>query len=79
MSENGPHRSENKNTQNTLFRQVAGLEAEMARMRALLLERKKERLRLYSKINSLSPFDQLPAEIKTEIFHNALGLYNSKG
>ncbi|EDR04088.1 uncharacterized protein LACBIDRAFT_306340 [Laccaria bicolor S238N-H82] len=32
-----------------------------------------KRLPLYSEINSLSPIDQLPAEIKTEIFYNALG------
>jgi hypothetical protein len=76
MSENGPHRSENENTWNALLQQVEALEAEMARMRAVPLE---IRLRLYSKINSLSPFDQLPAEIKTEIFYNALGLYNSEG
>ena len=81
MPENGPRRSENENTRNALFHQVAGLEAEMARMRALLLEKEQERLRLYSKINSLSLFDQLPAEIKTEIFYNTLnqssGWYDS--
>ena len=46
-----------------LLLQVAALESEMAQ----------KRLRLYSEINSLSPIDQLPAEIKTEIFYNALG------
>jgi len=74
MPENCIPRSENENTRNALFRQVADLEAEMARMQALLLEKGKERLRLYSEINSLSPFDQLPAEIKTEIFYNALNM-----
>jgi len=79
MSENSPHRSENENTRNALLQQVA----EMARMRACPLEIEKERLRLYSRINSLSPFDQLPAEIKTEIFYNAVSpltdLYGSEG
>jgi len=55
----------------------------MARMPTLLLEKEKERLWLYSKINSLSPFDQLPAEIKTEIFYNTLSpltdLYDLEG
>ena len=52
-----------------LLLQVAALESEMAQ----------KRLRLYSEINTLSPIDQLPAEIKTEIFYNALGsLVNSE-
>ena len=55
----------------------------MARMRAYPLEIEKEHLQLYSKINSLSPFGQLPAEIKTEIFYNAVNpstdLYGSEG
>ncbi|EDQ98310.1 uncharacterized protein LACBIDRAFT_336080 [Laccaria bicolor S238N-H82] len=78
-----PLRFENENTRNALFQQVAGLEAEMAHMRALLLQKEEERLRLYSKINSLSLFDQLPPEIKTEIFYNTLnqstGCYDSMG
>ena len=82
MSENGPHRSENE-TREALLQHVTAVEAEMVRMRGLLLEKEKERLRLYSKINSLSPFDQLPAEIKTEIFYNAVSpltaLYGSGG
>jgi hypothetical protein len=79
MSENSPHRSENENSRNALLQQVEAVETEMARMWAL---QENERLRLCSKINSLSPFDQLPAEIKTEIFYNALSpltdLYDSE-
>ncbi|KIK04534.1 hypothetical protein K443DRAFT_4514 [Laccaria amethystina LaAM-08-1] len=44
----------------------------MEQARALPREQSKELLQLYSKLNSLSPIDRLPSEIKTEIFHNAL-------
>lgn len=64
---------------NAILRQVAAVESEMEQTRALLREQSKECLRLYSKLNSLSPIDRLPAEIKTEIFHNALLSKNFHG
>ncbi|KIK05922.1 hypothetical protein K443DRAFT_674751 [Laccaria amethystina LaAM-08-1] len=72
LVERRPH-FENDTRRNALLLQVAALESEIAQKRTLLLKRETERLLLYSEINTLSPIDQLPAEIKTEIFYNALG------
>lgn len=66
-----PHHTENE-IRDAVLRQVAAVKSEMEQTRALLREQSKECLRLYSKLNSLSSIDRLPAEIKTEIFHNAL-------
>ena len=71
VPEHVPHHSDNE-IRNAVLRQLAAVESEMEQTRALLREQSEERLRLYSKLNSLSPIDLLPAEIKTEIFHNAL-------
>ena len=72
LVEHRPHFAK-ETRRNVLLSQVATLESEIAQTRALLLERETERLQLYSEINTLSPIDQLPAEIKAEIFYNALG------
>ncbi|KIK04535.1 hypothetical protein K443DRAFT_92975, partial [Laccaria amethystina LaAM-08-1] len=66
-----PHDSDNE-IRNAVLRQVAAVKSEMEQTRALLREQSKECLRLYSKLNSLSPIERLPAEIKTEIFHYVL-------
>ena len=73
------HHSGNETTR----RQVALLESEMLETKALReharvplqVEQEKERrqLELNSQLNSLSPINQLPVEIKAEIFYNALG------
>jgi hypothetical protein len=79
MPEHDCHHSENETSRNALLQQVAVLESEMdetraqiAQKQAFLLEQKQECRQLNSQLNSLSPIDQLPAEIKTEIFYNAL-------
>jgi len=71
------HYSGNETARNALLRQGALLESEMAETKALmehtwvtLLE---ERRKLNSQLNLLSPINQLPAEIKAEIFYNAVG------
>ena len=71
VPERVPHHTDNE-IRDALLRQVAALESDMEQTRAIFREQSKECLRLYSKLNSLSPIDRLPAEIKTEIFHNAL-------
>jgi septal ring factor EnvC (AmiA/AmiB activator) len=76
----GCYYSENvKTARNALLQQVAVLESEMedtraqiAQKQAFLFEQEQQRRRLDSQLNSLSPIDQLPAEIKTEIFYSAL-------
>ena len=65
--------SENAKTKNGLFLQIAALESEIAQTQAVLLKQQEERRRLRSQLNSLSPINQLPAEIKTEIFYRTLG------
>jgi len=79
MSEHSCHHSENETTQNTLLQQVIVLESEMedmqaqiAQKQAFLLEQEQQHQQLNSQLNSLSPIDQLPAGIKTEIFYSAL-------
>ncbi|KIJ96900.1 hypothetical protein K443DRAFT_633521 [Laccaria amethystina LaAM-08-1] len=66
--------SENAKTTNGLLLQIAALESEIAKTQAVLLEQQEKHRRLRSQLNSLSPINQLPAEIKTEIFHKTLGL-----
>ncbi|EDR10602.1 uncharacterized protein LACBIDRAFT_317225 [Laccaria bicolor S238N-H82] len=77
MPDQGCHRSENETAQNALLQQVAALESEMedtraqiAQKQAFLLEQEQERRRLDTQLNALSPIDQLPAEVKTEIFYS---------
>ena len=60
-------------TKNGLLLQIAALESEIAHTQAVLFRQQEEYRRLRSKFNSLSPINQLPAEIKTEIFHRTLG------
>ena len=62
-----------ESAKNGLFLQIAALEAEIAQTQAVLLKQQEQRRRLRSQLNSLSPINQLPAEIKTEIFHRTLG------
>jgi len=72
MSEHSCHHSENETARNALLQQVTVLESEMedtraqivAQKKAFLLEQEQQRRRLNSQLNSLSPIDQLPAEIK---------------
>jgi hypothetical protein len=72
LVEHRPH-FEKDTRRNILLLQVSALESEIAQQRALLLKKETERLQLHSEINTLSPINQLPAEIKAEIFYNALG------
>jgi hypothetical protein len=72
VPERVPHWHSDNEIRNAVLRQVAVVESKMEQTRALLREQSKERLQLYSKLNSLSPIDRLPSEVKTEIFHNAL-------
>ena len=73
-----PH-PESAKTKNDLLLQIAALESDIAQTQAVLLKQQEERRRLHSQLNSLSPINQLPPEIKTEIFHRTLGpLANSK-
>ena len=65
--------SENAKTNNGLFLQIAALESEIAETQAVLLKQQEQRRRLRSQLNSLSPINQLPPEIKTEIFRRTLG------
>ena len=81
MPKHGCPRSENETVRNALLQQVAALESEMedtraqiAQKQAFLFEQEQQRRQFYSQLNSLSPIDQLPAEIKTEIFYRALCL-----
>ena len=81
MPEHDCQHSENEIVRNALLQQVAVLESEMedtraqiAERQAFLLEQEQQRRRLDSQLNSLSPIDQLPGEIKTEIFYSALCL-----
>ena len=86
MPEHGCQHSENEIARNALLQQVAVLESEMedtraqiAERQAFLLEQEQQRRRLDSQLNSLSPIDQLPGEIKTEIFYSALCLLPKRG
>ena len=86
MLEYGCQHSENEIARNALLQQVAVLESEMedtraqiAERQAFLLEQEQQRRRLDSQLNSLSPIDQLPGEIKTEIFYSALCLLPKRG
>ncbi|KIJ97238.1 hypothetical protein K443DRAFT_257735 [Laccaria amethystina LaAM-08-1] len=72
MAEGLDH-SENAKTKNGLLLQMAAVESEIAQTQAVLLKQQEERRRLRSQLNSLSPINQLPAEIKTEIFYRTLG------
>ena len=65
--------SENVKTKNGLLLQIAATESERAQTQAVLLKQQEECQRLRSQINSLSPINQLPPEIKAEIFHRTLG------
>ena len=58
---------------NGLLLQIAALESEITQTQAVLLKQQEEHRRLRSQLNSLSPINQLPAEIKTKIFHRTLG------
>ena len=65
--------SDSAKTGNGLLLQLAALESEIAQTQAVLLKQQEEHRRLRSQLNSLSPINQLPAEIKTKIFHRTLG------
>ena len=73
MPERLDHRCENAKTKNGLLLQMAALETEIAQTQAVLLKQQEEHRELRSQLNSLSPINQLPGEIKTEIFHRTLG------
>ena len=73
MPERLDHRSENAKTKDGLLLQIAALESEIAQTQAVLLKQQEEHRRLRSQLNSLPPINQLPAEIKTEIFYRTLG------
>jgi len=71
--------SDNAQTKNGLLLQIAALESEIAQTQAVLLKQQEEHRRLRSQLNSLSPINQLPTEIKTEIFHKTLGPLTEEG
>ena len=62
-----------------VLQQIKALESEKAQTQALVAQKQslllEQRRGLYSKLNSLSPVDKLPVEIKTEIFYNTLPVH----
>ena len=65
--------SDGAKTKNCLLLQIAALESEIAETQAVLLKKQEEHRRLRSQLNTLSPINQLPPEIKTEIFCRTVG------